>query len=167
MKQIVVLLSLCFVAPFTCLAADSPDKAGTQAAGYTPGLGDLMTASVQPRHTKLGLAGQAGNWAYASYEFGELKEALDEVADLLPTWEGKPIATMLHSITEKPLQMLDAAIQAKDGRAFNKAYASLTAACNLCHTNAGKPMIVIQVPATSFYPDQNFKPDQNLKPLGK
>jgi hypothetical protein len=121
-----------------------------------------MTDSVHPRHTKLGLAGQAGNWAYASYEFGELREALDEVADLLPTWEGKPIATMLHSITEKPLQMLDTAIKAKDRLTFSKAYASLTAGCNQCHnqchSNAGKPMIVIQVPATCFYPDQDFKP---------
>jgi hypothetical protein len=127
MKQVVVLLSLCFVAPFTCLAADSPDKGGTQAAGYTPGLGDLMTASVQPRHTKLGLAGQAGNWAYASYEFGELKEALDEVANLLPTWEGKPIATRLYPIAAKPSHMLYAAIQAEDEPAFDKACAGLTA----------------------------------------
>jgi hypothetical protein len=157
MKQILVLLSLCFVAPFTCRAADSADNAGGRTP-YTPGLGDLMTASVQPRHIKLGLAGQAGNWAYATYEFGELKEALDEVADLLPSWEGKPIATMLHSITEKPLQMLDDAIKAKDRQGFSKAYASLTAGCNQCHSNAGKPMIVIQVPDTSFYPDQDFKP---------
>ena len=38
------------------------------AAPYHPGLGELMTAFVQPRHIKLGLAGNARNWPYAAYE---------------------------------------------------------------------------------------------------
>ena len=29
---------------------------------YRPGLGDLMTMTVQPRHIKLGLAGREKNW---------------------------------------------------------------------------------------------------------
>jgi hypothetical protein len=41
-----------------------PPAAG---ATYRPGLGDLMTASVQSRHTKLGLAGAEQNWDYAAY----------------------------------------------------------------------------------------------------
>jgi len=31
-------------------------------------VGDLMTALVQPRHIKLGLAGREQNWPYAAYE---------------------------------------------------------------------------------------------------
>ena len=34
-----------------------------------------MTMTVQPRHTKLGLAGSAGNWPYAAYELHELEES--------------------------------------------------------------------------------------------
>jgi len=30
-------------------------------------VGDLMTAFVQPRHVKLGLAGSEQNWPYAAY----------------------------------------------------------------------------------------------------
>jgi hypothetical protein len=36
-----------------------------------------MTMTVQPRHTKLGLAGREGNWPYAAYELHELQEAFD------------------------------------------------------------------------------------------
>jgi hypothetical protein len=32
---------------------------------YRQSFGDLMTMTIQPRHVKLGLAGQQGNWTYA------------------------------------------------------------------------------------------------------
>src|ERR1700687_5802122 len=54
------------------------------AAPYHPGLGDLMTAFVQPRHIKLGLAGNEQNWPYAAYELDELRESFDEAAQLVP-----------------------------------------------------------------------------------
>ena len=59
------------------LAFALPAAAAAQtAAPYRPGLGDLMTMTVQPRHLKLGLAGQAKNWPYVVYEGHELEEAL-------------------------------------------------------------------------------------------
>ena len=53
----------------------SPPSPAPQA--YKPGLGDLMTTTVKPRHTKLGIAGQEKNWAYAAYELHELQELFD------------------------------------------------------------------------------------------
>ena len=47
-------------------------------------LGDLMTAFVQPRHIKLGLAGNEQNWLYAAYELDQLRETLADVAEILP-----------------------------------------------------------------------------------
>ena len=35
---------------------------------YLPSMSDLMTSAVQSRHTKLGLAIKARNWAYLGYE---------------------------------------------------------------------------------------------------
>ena len=35
---------------------------------YAPGLGDFMTAYVQPHHIKLWLAGNAGHWRLADYQ---------------------------------------------------------------------------------------------------
>jgi hypothetical protein len=47
--------------PAPAAAAPSPP------ADYHPSMGDLMTMAVQPRHTKLALAGRRRNWTYAAY----------------------------------------------------------------------------------------------------
>jgi hypothetical protein len=130
------------------------------AAPYHPGLGELMTAFVQPRHTKLGLAGNARNWPLAAYELHELTETFDEVGRLVPTHDNMPIPAMIASTVKPTLATLDAAIKATDVAAFTKAYADLTTACNTCHQSANHPLIVIQVPITSPFPNQDFRPPQ-------
>ena len=54
---------------------------------YRPGLGDLMTMTVQPRHMKLGLAGREKNWAFAAYELHEMEESFERVARYWPQWK--------------------------------------------------------------------------------
>jgi hypothetical protein len=130
------------------------------AAAYHPGLGELMTAFVQPHHIKLGLAGNERNWPYAAYELGELTETFDDIAELVPKHDNLPIPEMIASTVKQPMAALDAAIKAMDTAAFTKAYADLTASCNACHQSAGHPMIVIQVPTVSSFPDQDFRPPQ-------
>lgn len=128
------------------------------ATPYHPGLGDLMTAFVQPRHIKLGLAGAAQNWAYAAYELGELTETFDAVVKLVPKHGNLAIPEAIEATVKQPMAALDAAIKATDAAAFNKAYGDLTASCNACHQSADHPMIVIQVPLASAFPDQDFRP---------
>lgn len=130
------------------------------AAPYHPGLGELMTAFVQPRHIKLGLAGAAGNWPYAAYELGELRETFDDVGKLVPKHGDLMIAPAIASTVKPPMAALDKAIKAKDPGMFKIAYGSLTDACNACHKSAEHPMIVIKVPdaAGSAFPDQSFEP---------
>jgi hypothetical protein len=127
---------------------------------YHPGLGELMTAFVQPRHIKLGLAGAAQNWPYAAYELGELLETFDDVGKLVLKHGNLEIAPAIASTVKPPMDALDAAIKAKDQAAFTKAYADLTAGCNACHQSADHKMIVIQVPAAGGtpFPDQDFNP---------
>ena len=127
-------------------------------APYRPGLGDLMTTLVQPRHIKLGLAGQAQNWPYAAYELGELREAFDTVAKLVLKHGKLVIADALGATVKQPLAALDTAIKAKDEPGFTAAYAALTQSCNACHQSADHPAIVIQVPTASPFPDQDFRP---------
>ena len=130
-------------------------------ASYHPGLGDLMTAFVQPRHIKLGLAGAAQNWAYAAYELGELRETFENVGKLVPKHGGLAIPPAIASTVTPPMTALAAAIKAKDAAAFAKGYAELTAGCNACHQSADHPMIVIQAPTgTAVFPDQDFRPSQ-------
>jgi hypothetical protein len=125
---------------------------------YHPGLGELMIAFVQPRHTKLGLAGMAQNWALAAYELDELRETFDDVGKLVLKHDNLDIPQAIDAAVAQPMDALDAAIKAKDKEAFNKAYADLTSACNACHQSAGHPMIVIQAPSVgqTMFPDQNF-----------
>jgi hypothetical protein len=120
------------------------------------GLGDLMTAFVQPRHTKLGLGGQARNWEYAAYEHHELEEAFERAERAWPRYRTYSITELL-GVTKEPMADLAVAIKAKDGAKFDAAYAALTQACNACHHGTGRPMVVIQFPAeTAPYPDQDF-----------
>jgi hypothetical protein len=121
------------------------------------GLGDLMTAFMQPRHAKLGLAGQARNWDYLGYERREFEETLELVERTVPRYRGTSMSDLLQ-ILKEPLQALDAAIKARDGAGFDTAYARLTGACNACHVATDHKMIVIQVPKASMFPNQNFAP---------
>jgi hypothetical protein len=127
---------------------------------FHPGLGELMTAFVQPRHIKLGLAGAAQNWDYADYELDELRDTFDDVGKLILKHGNLSIPQTIAATVKQPLHALDEAIKAKDSSGFTKAYADLTAACNACHQSAGHPMIVVQVPTLSAFPDQNFLPIQ-------
>jgi hypothetical protein len=129
-------------------------------APYHPGLGELMTAIVQPRHIKLALAGNEQNWPYAAYQLGELTETFDKIAKLVPKHGNLSIPDAIASIVTQPMAALDAAIKGRDAAAFTKAFADLTASCNACHQSAGHPTIVMQVPTVSAFPDQDFRPEQ-------
>ena len=65
-------------------AQTSASSNAAQPEAYRPSFGDLMTIVIQPRHIKLGLAGQEKNWTYAAYEFRELQSAFDRVAHAVP-----------------------------------------------------------------------------------
>ena len=102
-------------------------------ATYRPGLGDLMTMTVQPRHIKLAFAGREKNWAYADYELHELQEAFDRAARVWPQWRSLPIADMMTSVTKEPMTALSQAIKAADANKFSVAYKQLTDGCKLQH----------------------------------
>ncbi len=140
---------------FATLAAVQA-QAPTQPQPYRPGLGDLMTMTVQPRHTKLGLAGQAKNWTYAAYELHELEESFERAARVWPMYRKTNIAETLPATTKEPMEALAAAIKASDSAKFTEAYARLTDTCNACHQSAERAMVVIQVPKGSPFPDQDF-----------
>jgi hypothetical protein len=124
---------------------------------YHPSLGDLMTMAVQPRHTKLGLAGQARNWPYAQYELSELRNAFARVARTIPLYRNIDMTAVIGALTTEPLKDVEQAIHAQDARQFKAAYAGLTTACNACHLSQDHAPVVIRVPVTNPYPDQDFR----------
>jgi cytochrome c553 len=108
---------------------------------------DLMVAT-QARHIKLWFAGKLLNWKLASYELDLVRSGLQEAATQ------SPVVQPDHS--EKPMQALQNAIDARDTVGFAKAYTELTNACNACHRAIGRSFISIQVPVTSPFSDELF-----------
>jgi hypothetical protein len=150
-----LVLALITLAP---LAASG--QASAPQPDYHPSLGDLMTMAVQPRHTKLGLGGRARNWPYAAYEASELRNAFARIARTVPTYRNAAMADMVAANIKDPLDQLDAAVKARNGPAFDRAYAKVTDACNACHRSLEHPFVVIREPAASAFPDQTFAPQK-------
>ena len=136
-------------------AGGAPDAAPT---AYRQSFGDLMTMVIQPRHVKLGLAGQHGDWTYAAYELRELQGAFRRLGQAVPTYHSTGMAALIEATTTAPIDDVAAAIKSKDAAKFTEAYAQLTATCNACHQSTDHGAIVIHVPRSSSYPDQDFTP---------
>jgi hypothetical protein len=125
---------------------------------FRPGLGDLMNMLVQPRHLKLGLAGRERNWAYAGFAAHELEESFETVAHVMPQWRNLDLAKMIESGVKDPLEAVEKAIKARDAAGFDRSFRDLTEACNACHRAADMGMIVIRVPDSNPFPNQDFRP---------
>jgi len=153
LRRVTVLCIASFVAA-PILAADAPAD--------SPPLrlltSDVMNALIQPRHAKLGLAGQAGNWDFADYERRNLQGALRRWAAAIPDYQGQKVADMIQGTVAEPLAQLDAAIKTHDATAFRTAYQALNEGCNACHAGTGNSQVVIKVPDAGAFPDQDFAP---------
>jgi hypothetical protein len=119
--------------------------------------GDIMGAT-QLRHFKLSFAGKLRNWELATYELDQIKESFQGAATHYP---GIPVTDM--TIVVEPVRLLGEAIQKKDPRKSSAAFTELTAACNGCHQAIGRGFIVIQVPTSSPFSNQN----QIFEPVAK
>jgi hypothetical protein len=143
------------------LLAQVPARSqGTAPPVYRPSFGDLMTTAIQPRHVKLGLAGQESNWDYAAYELRELQGAFRRIGQAVPTYRSTDMAALIEATTNAPIDDVATAIKKRDAKRFAEAYAQLTATCNACHQSTGHAAVVIQIPRASPYPDQDFRPQQ-------
>ena len=128
------------------------------AVPYLPSLSDLMTSTVQPRHVKLGLAVKNGNWTYAVYEVSELRGAIKRIVRTIPVYDQKMNTESLMAMIMPPLDLLETAIKAKDGRGARQAFTALTATCNACHQQTlNRNYIVIVDPKESVFPNQDFR----------
>jgi hypothetical protein len=138
-------------------SSTDPASRTTEAAIYVPVTSDLMTLVIQPRHTKLWLAGKSQNWAFADYERHNIGGALARMATAIPSYKGVAMADLIADFAMPQLADLDTAIKAKNETAFVGAYGALTAGCNGCHQATGHDMVVIKVPDSDPFPDQDFR----------
>ena len=145
-----------------CRQSPPPATPATTTAAsdaYVPGLGEIMTLQ-QMRHTKLWLAGDAGNWDLADYELKELQEGFDDVVKFHPTHEDSPVEPKdaIPRMVTAPLADVRAAVDRKDRDGFEWAYDTLTKACNDCHQATNFGFNIVQRPMTYPYPNQVFTP---------
>jgi hypothetical protein len=129
----------------------------TPAVPYVMGMGDLMNTLIQPRHTKLGLAGRAENWPLANYALSELRQVFTGIAKAVPKFRGMPVGDLVDLALTQPLKAVEAAIKEQDAQKFAAAYDQVTQGCNACHMELDHPYVVIKTPDAAAFPNQDFK----------
>lgn len=143
------------------VAAEAEAARSPPAGAYLPSISDLMIATIQPRHERLWQAAQNGNWEFAAYEVGNLQGAFNRLGRAHPTEHDISLSEMIASVTAQPFRELDGAIKSRDGRAFTKAYADLTDACNSCHQALNHGVVKICVPSRTSASDLNSSASRN------
>jgi len=138
--------------------AEETRPADAEPQPFNPQLSALMSMLIQPRHAKLGLAGQAENWALAGYMFQEIKAGFGVVGRAVPRWKGLPVPDLIEASVQPTFAVLDFAIKAGEPRQFAESYGKLTQACNNCHATMDHAYVVIKAPDASAWPNQEFKP---------
>jgi hypothetical protein len=139
-------------------ANTAPAGGGAAAAPYVMTMGDMMNTLIQPRHTKLGLAGHAENWELAAYAATEIRQAFAGIVKAQPKFSGMPVGELVDVAINPPLKTVDAAIKQQDAQKFAAAYDQLTQGCNACHMELNHPYVVIKTPDASAFPNQDFSP---------
>lgn len=126
---------------------------------FRPGLDDLMTMIIQPRHNKLFFAGVRKNWELAASEERDLRHAFGRIVQYMPKYQGLDVSEAILTMIDPAFDKMDRALASGDPILFASAYQDVTTACNACHAYMEHPYHVIKVPAvsaTSMYPDQEF-----------
>ena len=149
--------------PETAASTEPPEPAVQAAAApvFSPGLDDLMTMLVTPRHAKLYYAGTRRNWELAAFQARELRSSFRRIGNAIPQYLDRSVPETITTLLEPKLKATEAAIAAADTAQFNRAYADLTAACNACHVYLEHPFLVVKAPeagAPNAYGTQEFKP---------
>jgi hypothetical protein len=122
---------------------------------YKPGFGDLMS-SIQTHHAKLWFAGQNQNWKLADFEIHEINESL---ADIKEYSSDRPETKSIGMI-DLAIDKMNKAIQQKSASQFTSSYTLLTNTCNSCHQQTDHEFIVIKIPDTPPFSNQDFKVKQ-------
>jgi hypothetical protein len=140
--------------------AASPPPPPPSAVPVVMTMGDLMNTLVQPRHLKLGLAGQAQNWPLAKYALEQLRAAFANIVSAKPKFSGMPVGELVDVALGPPLKAVETAIKQQDAQKFAAAFEQVSQGCNACHMELDHPYVVIKTPDASAFPNQEFKPQR-------
>lgn len=144
--------------PMSGQTQEPPRAADAAPVPYNPSMGDLMNLLIQPRHVKLWLAGKQENWPLAGYALKEIRQSFTRIAAGVPQYNGAPVADLIDAAMSESMNLIDFTIKAGEPRQFREQYGKLTAACNACHATTGHPYIVLKVPESAAFGNQEFEP---------
>lgn len=119
---------------------------------YKPGFGEFMS-SIQTHHSKLWFAGQNENWKLADFEVHEIKEVIEEIQKFKTERKESQMIEMINPA----LNSINNAIQQKKLALFKSSYTLLTNTCNNCHRAANVEFVVVKIPDTQPFSNQDFK----------
>jgi hypothetical protein len=161
---ILAVVGACALVPAAQLrgasGASAPIPTSATSPAFVPGLDDLMTMLIQPRHIKLYYAAVQHNWELSASESRELRGSFRRIVQAVPRYLDDDVNETLTAIILPKMDAVDAAIASADEKKFFNAYAGLTAACNACHSYMQHPFLIIKVPEgekDNAYADQLFR----------
>jgi hypothetical protein len=67
-----------------------------------------------------------------------------------------PLSELVPSLVGPPLGEIHGAIRARDAERFEKAFASLTEACNSCHATLEHGFVQVRIPQGGEFTNQAF-----------
>lgn len=109
-------------------------------------------ADVEYHFTNLWFAGRNGDWDLAGFYLNETRSHLEWTVRLHPVRRVSTgefdLRPMLETVEKAGLAPIKAAIGARDGAAFEKAYRQMLNECYACHTAAEKPYLRPEIPQT-------------------
>lgn len=119
---------------------------------YKPGFGEFMS-SIQAHHSKLWFAGQNENWKLADFEVHEIMEIFE---DIQKYQTGRKESQMI-SMINPAIDSVSNAIKRKNTTQFKSSYSLLTNICNDCHSATNFEFIVVKIPDSQPFSNQDFK----------
>jgi cytochrome c553 len=135
-----ILLTLAAAAAL--MGGGHPTLSLEKLSAIQPGMGTVMM-EYGHRFWTLYYAAKAGNWDLAAYQLHEQLEIQEVGEATRPKYAAK-----LKAFEATHLAKLEKAIEAKEIKAFERAYADATRACNRCHEETGHGYIHFTLPAT-------------------
>ena len=131
--------------------------ATAQEDAIRPSLADLM-ALTQLRQFKLWYAERVRNWKLSAYELAQFQATIDRTEKLYPTASSIAEAALIKENSEPAMKDLRRAISEGNNSLFENAFTRITQSCNQCHEAAGVGFIVVRVPTSSPFSNQQIDP---------
>ena len=134
-----------------------------QLKAITPSNSHIMM-DVQFHWTNLWFAAQKKDWAFAQYQFNEMRGHIIWLTRKSPTIRAQDgtdvdIKSIFDAIDTSSLADVKAAIEKKDGVRFTATYKKMIESCYSCHKAVGRPYLRPMVPTAPVQTVINLDPN--------